>query len=407
MHDHRLIQGVEHALGWTGPSALGTQFARGKLPDPELVTRLLTPRRLLDVLMRRSLSPPHVRCLTNGTELHPREYVTETTSRRGQAIPMVDMHRLGHLLETGCTLLVDAINRWDATMEVACRAWQWWGRERVQVNTYLTTQDTSGFTLHWDNHDVVIVQLAGEKSWDVRTPSRPVPMYRDAASNSEPSNERVWSGTLTAGEVMHIPRGYWHQASRTTQGAGYSLHATFGIEQRTGVDWLTWLADRSRENEVFRHDLIRYGPHEQHAQAQALAEAACHLVTSASPEEFLAAREQQQPAPRQACTNGVFGRPAAVACVTDFPPRLHHCGDTITVHSAGKKITIAAKAASALRMLLCGQPVDLAAVSAAAGIDATKLADVLIKEGLCAEVTDELLSGYTGLIPNDDCWKLP
>jgi hypothetical protein len=53
-------------------------------------------------------------------------------------------------------------------------------------------------------------------------------------------------------------------------------------------------------------------------------------------------------------------------------------------------------------MLLCGQPVDLVAVSAAAGIDAVRLANVLIEEGLCAEVTDELLSGYTGLIPTDN-----
>lgn len=50
---------------------------------------------------------------------------------------------------------------------------------------------------------------------------------------------------------------------------------------------------------------------------------------------------------------------------------------------------------------------DPAAVSAAAGVDAAQLADVLIEEGLCAEVTDELLSGYTDLIPNDDFWKLP
>lgn len=297
---------------------------------------------------------------------------------------MVDMHRLGHLLESGCTLVVDAINRWDATMDVACRSWQWWARERVQVNTYLTTQEASGFTLHWDDHDVIIVQLAGEKNWDVCAPSRPVPMYRDAAPNSEPNDQRVWSGTLTAGDVMHIPRGYWHQATRTTQGAGYSLHATFGIEKRTGVDWLTWLADRSRENEVFRHDLVRYSPQEQHAQAQALAEAACHLVASASPEEFLMMREQQQPPPRQICTRGVFGSPAAVACVTDFPPHLQLRGDTITVLSAGKQITVAAKAESALRILLCGQPVNVGAVSAAAGVDAAKLVDVLIEEGLCA-----------------------
>jgi hypothetical protein len=111
MHHHRLIRGVECALGWTGPNTLGTQFARGRLPEPGLVTRLLTPTRLLEVLMRRSLSPPQVRCLRNGTELHPRDYIAETTSRRGQAVPMVDMHRLGHLLESGCTLVVDAINR--------------------------------------------------------------------------------------------------------------------------------------------------------------------------------------------------------------------------------------------------------------------------------------------------------
>ncbi len=70
-------------------------------------------------------------------------------------------------------------------------------------------------------------------------------------------------------------------------------------------------------------------------------------------------REQQQPPPRRVCTRGVFGPPAAVACVTDFPPRLHDCGDTIIVLSAGKKIIVAAKAEPALRMLLCGQPVEV------------------------------------------------
>lgn len=87
---------------------------------------------------------------------------------------------------------------------------------------------------------------------------------------------------------------------------------TARTQQRTGTDWLTWLADRSRENEVFRHDLIRYNPQQRHTQAEALAEAACRLVTSASPEEFLAVREQQQPPPRRVCTRGVFGPPAAV-----------------------------------------------------------------------------------------------
>lgn len=32
---------------------------------------------------------------------------------------------------------------------------------------------------------------------------------------------------------MHIPRGFWHQATRDD---GYSLHATFGIVKRVGVN---------------------------------------------------------------------------------------------------------------------------------------------------------------------------
>jgi hypothetical protein len=61
-------------------------------------------------------------------------------------------------------------------------------------------------------------------------------MERDAAPNLEPSTELIWSGTLRPGDVMHIPRGWWHQATRTGTGDGFSLHATFGLTQRTGID---------------------------------------------------------------------------------------------------------------------------------------------------------------------------
>src|SRR5205823_9167280 len=104
----------------------------------------------------------------------------------------------------------------------------------------------SGFRLHWDDHDVLIVQLAGEKQWEVRGPSRTAPLYRDADRNDQPSDDIVWAGTMRVGDVMHIPRGYWHQATRNGNGAGKSLHMTFGFAKRTGVSWLSWLADWSR-----------------------------------------------------------------------------------------------------------------------------------------------------------------
>lgn len=406
--DHHLIESIEKALGWNGPQALGKQFARGSVTDPDLCSRLLTPTKLLDVIMRRSLAPPQLRCFQHGKELHPDDYLTPVVARRGQRLSMANMDRLGQLIRSGGTVVLDAFDSFDPTMEVACRALQWWSRELVQVNTYLTTNNSVGFSLHWDDHDVVIFQLGGEKSWEVRGPSRRVPMYRDAEPNQEPSEDIVWSGNLQAGDVIHIPRGYWHQATRTGQGVGYSLHVTFGFVKRTGVDWLTWVADRSREKELFRHDLDRWGsPDDQLKKKRNLSDTICELLATYPIDIYLAAREQERPPPRHVATFGVFGPPTAVVCVTDFPPHVEPNGETVDVVAAGKKITFAAKATPALQRLLSGHPVDIEQTATTMGINAAVLAETLIREGVCAELTDELSSGYTGLITSVDCWKTP
>lgn len=395
--DHRLIDGVEKALGWSGPGQLGKGFARGHLPEPELCARLLTPHRLLDLVMRRSLSPPQLRCLQDGHELHPREYVTTTRSRRGQTIPMVDMDRLGRLIESGVTVVLDATDTFDPTMEVACRALQWWAGELVQVNTYLTTKDAAGFELHWDDHDVLVLQLAGDKSWEVRGASRPVPMFRDATPNTEPSEKIVWAGTLADGDVMHIPRGFWHQATRAGEDrAGFSLHVTFGFVQRTGVDWVSWLADQAREQQLFRHDLDHH-PYSG-AQAAALTGAVAELAAARSPVDFLAGRRREQRSARHLSTFATFGPPERVVCVAEFEPELNAAADgSITVVTAGRRLRFAAKALPALRPLLSGNPVTIADLAAETGIDAARIAEMLLRENICAEVGPDLSSGYTGL----------
>ncbi|WP_251066993.1 hypothetical protein [Streptomyces sp. ISL-36] len=42
---------------------------------------------------------------------------------------------------------------------------------------------------------------------------------------------------------------------------------------------------------------------------------------------------------------------------------------------------------------------DIEQAAIETGIDAGELADILLREGLCAELTDELRSGCTGLVP--------
>ncbi|MGH3624847.1 MAG: JmjC domain-containing protein [Sciscionella sp.] len=400
--DHRLVHAIQEALGWSGPQPLGAEFGFGRMPDPGLCGLLLTPATLLDIVLRRSLAYPQLRCLQHGHDLHPRDYLTTTRTGRGQSIQVANMRQLGQFLEEGCTLVLDDIGPLDATMEVACRALGWWAGELVRVNTYLTTHDAGGWGLHWDSHDVLCVQLAGEKSWEVRGPSRPAPMERDAQPNTEPSTEIAWSGTMRTGDVMHIPRGWWHQATRTGSGAGFSLHATFGITQRTGADWLAWVADQARADELFRRDLDQpSGPGQRSAQEHELATAAARLMRSHQSSDYLTARQHEHADGRHVRTHGVFGPPEDVVCVTDFPPHLDIHDDTAIVLAAGKKITVPADAVPALRPLLSGHPASVKDIAAATGIDAAALAEVLINEGLCAELTPDLTEGYADMVTLD------
>ncbi|MER8099915.1 cupin domain-containing protein [Kitasatospora sp. NPDC094016] len=391
--EHRLVTAIETALGWRSSEPIGTGFVLGRIEDDALLSRILTPNKLLDIAMRRSLNRPQFRAFQNGEEVHPAVYFTDSVSPRGQSIPMANMYRLGDLLRQGATLIMDQVNVFDPTMEVTCRALQWWAHERVQVNAYLTTNDAAGFPLHWDDHDVVIVQLSGEKDWEVRDTSRTAPMYRDADPNSTPSDTVIFNGTLQAGDVMHIPRGHWHQATRTGSGTGHSLHVTFGITKRTGASWMAWLGDWCREQEIFRHDLDRRG-----TGSSALMEAASRLVCQRGPEDFLSAHRQQTAPGRHVPFLGIFGPLRAVVCTTHFPPRLRENGDAVDVMAAGKKLTFAAKALPSLRLLLSGRPVALEQAAAAAGDEIHEVAVALIKEELCAPLTDELSWGYTGLV---------
>lgn len=394
--DHRLVDGIECALGWTGDPPLGQEFGIGELPDPAICSRLLTPASLLDLIARRSLTYPQLRCLHNGADLHPRDYLAIRSTSRGHQISVADLPRIGRLLERGATLVLDDLGPLDPTLDVACRALSWWTGELVRANAYLTTRSAGGWGLHWDSHTVLCVQLAGQKSWEVRRPTRIAPMERDAEPNTVPSEEIVWAGTLSAGDVVHIPRGWWHQATRTGHGNGFSLHLTFGITQRTGVDYLAWIADRARDDQQLRIDLgRRAGGTEQHCR---LAAAAAALVESISPAEYVAALQREHAAARYVTTSGMFGPPTAVVCVTDYPPELTVRDGDVIVQAAGKRITVPVSAMPALEQLLSGHPVGIGAIADQTGVDVHALSEVLINAGVCAEVTPALAAGYDGMI---------
>jgi ribosomal protein L16 Arg81 hydroxylase len=157
--------------------------------------------------------------------------------------------------------------------------------EHVQVNMYAGWQTSRGFDLHWDDHDVFILQVTGRKLWRIYGETRKHPVTGDKAEKPSNVDEPVWEGMLEDGDLLYIPRGWWHVAMPQAEP---TLHLTVGIHNRTGLDLLRWLSERLRESESFREDLPRFAsPQERRAHMERLRAELLSVLDEQSLDNFL------------------------------------------------------------------------------------------------------------------------
>jgi hypothetical protein len=112
----------------------------------------------------------------------------------------------------------------------------------VQVNAYLSPASARGLDLHFDYHDVFVVQLGGEKRWRAW---EPLARTRDAvrgrhvidAPRWDELGEPLFDVTLSAGDCLYLPRGHPHSAETVER---HSDHLTIGL---VALTWQRALRD--------------------------------------------------------------------------------------------------------------------------------------------------------------------
>ncbi|NXV72719.1 RIOX2 oxygenase, partial [Atlantisia rogersi] len=109
----------------------------------------------------------------------------------------------------------------------------------VGSNVYITPQGSQGLPPHYDDVEVFILQLEGEKHWRLYKPT--VHLAREY--NVEPE-DRIGSPThefiLKPGDLLYFPRGTIHQAD-TPLGISCSTHVTISTYQNNS--WGDFLLD--------------------------------------------------------------------------------------------------------------------------------------------------------------------
>ncbi|XP_004675327.1 PREDICTED: bifunctional lysine-specific demethylase and histidyl-hydroxylase MINA isoform X2 [Condylura cristata] len=109
----------------------------------------------------------------------------------------------------------------------------------VGSNVYITPAGSQGLPPHYDDVEVFILQLEGEKHWRLYHPT--VPLAREYSVESEDRIGRpTHEFTLKPGDLLYFPRGTIHQAD-TPPGLAHSTHVTISTYQNTS--WGDFLLD--------------------------------------------------------------------------------------------------------------------------------------------------------------------
>ena len=224
--------------------------------QPGKFSHLLPWAQLNNILRQHRLDFPRLRLVQGGRSLPSSSYIRHVLSgRRKVQVPRVLPAELTAQLRRGATLVLDAVDELYDALEELAEGLERYFHEHVQINAYAGWRTSRGFDLHWDDHDVFILQVTGRKRWSVYGMTRPYPLVQDVESSPKPQHEPLWEETLKDGDLLYIPRGWWHVAIPMDEP---TLHLTVGIHNRTGIDLLHWSADRMRSSETFRMDLPRF-----------------------------------------------------------------------------------------------------------------------------------------------------
>ncbi|MBS4728308.1 cupin [Mycobacterium sp. SM1] len=148
----------------------------------------------------------------------------------------LDLVRVRTDFAAGYTIVLDRVEQYVRAIALLSHAIEVELNFPTQVNAYVTPPDSQGFLPHYDQHDVLVLQIQGSKIWhlygDVVAP-HVVRRYDKVVTANLPAPTDL---LLEAGDVLYLPRGQVHSAETSSEP---SVHLTLGIRAPTVLTLVT------------------------------------------------------------------------------------------------------------------------------------------------------------------------
>lgn len=212
---------------------------------------------------------PALRLVRDGAPLDTGSY-TKSARMGGRPVgDVVDPGRVFEHFRTGATIVLQGLHRFWAPLTRFSRQLELELTHPVQVNAYITPPSARGLAVHYDTHDVFVLQIAGSKAWSVYEPVLEDPLASQpwSASRGQPG-EPGMTTHLSPGDVLYMPRGFLHSAQAQE---GVSAHLTIGVVVSTWAAVVRAVIAGIDEELDFRRALPPGYAHDPEALAPAMA----------------------------------------------------------------------------------------------------------------------------------------
>lgn len=174
--------------------------------------------------------------------LIPADKFTDEVVELGLQRRRINKERFYRYMANGASLVLNRLELSSpAARRLSDQIGHFTGQTTTGGNGYLTFagRGSPTFGKHWDVHDVFAIQLIGSKRWQVYPPTFPFPLlhHTNSAIRDQCPATPVIDCVLQPGDMLYIPRGWWHHVTPPEEA---SFHLSIGTFVPTVMDYVLW-----------------------------------------------------------------------------------------------------------------------------------------------------------------------
>lgn len=169
-----------------------------------------------------------------------------------------DVDKVQKLVSKGASIILNDIEKYNTNLLKISDELQRLTQGRCQGNLYFSMASHKAFGPHFDLHDVFAFHFEGEKVWNIYENIEDSPInhhffHISSEERIKRAGKLVEQVTLKPGDLLYIPRGQYHDALASKNGA---IHVAFGLTYFKPIDLMSSLWEKFILNDFMRQDIL-------------------------------------------------------------------------------------------------------------------------------------------------------